>query len=122
YAAERQSQLLQLGRERLASGAVIAPADDNALHYLSMLRAENPQHFELEAAWAELERVVESSARAALAARDLPSAETWLQAWTRVAPVTAATFGSELAVERRQQEYLAVAAPASELRLLQYEP
>lgn len=124
YAAERQLMLLQLARERLANGDLVSPNEDNALHYLSMLRAENPSHPGLPAEWAELERSLEANARMAFRAGSWTDAATWLDAWRRVAPASpaASALAEELAVARRQEEFLATAAPASELRLIEYEP
>lgn len=122
--AERHASLLEQGRARLASGALVSPADDSALHYLSTLRAENAQHPGLDAAWGELEAALENNARVAFTTGDFAAAQTWLDALARVAPASPAlrVLASEVTAARRQQEYLATAAPASLLPLLEYRP
>ncbi|HEY8554506.1 MAG TPA: energy transducer TonB [Burkholderiales bacterium] len=122
--ADRHASLLEQGRTRLASGALLTPENDSALYYLATLRAENAEYPGLDAAWSELEATLESNARAAFTTGDYAAAQTWLDGLAEVAPTSPAlrVLATEVAAARRQQEYLSTAVPASVLPLLRYRP
>src|SRR5690606_24528302 len=123
-AAERHASLLRSARERLAAGRLVEPDDDSAWFYLSELRRENLAHPELADAWRELITALEDNVRAELGRQDWPQAEARLAELERAEPDSAAAreLAKELEISRRQQAYLAVPAPPSELVVLERSP
>jgi protein TonB len=117
---QQHSEWLALAERRRATGALIAPVDDSAQHYLELVQGERPDFAGLAEAW--------QAWRAALAAeaRSLIEARSWADAESRLAALEQAPQGVALATPLRadleygrlQQEYLAKAIPTSELTLL----
>jgi TonB family protein len=112
-------ELLALGVERTQEDQLIAPPNDNALDYLRRLRAANPDYPGLDSAWQSLGEALAGKVEASLAAEDWAGAEAWLEPLTLVvSPATIEPFRAEVAVLRRQAEYLATPAAQGELKLL----
>lgn len=118
--ARQHAEWLALAGARTRQGALVAPVDDNALHYLSMLQQEAPRLPGLEAAWAAFARAQRERVAAALAAGDWAAAEEGLTALEDVPGGSAASepLRAQLEMGKLQERYLAVAAPASELELV----
>lgn len=117
---ERQALLLALGRERTRDGRLIAPEADNAVHYLTSLRAENPAYPGLsEAAWELTPRLVDH-VRSAIGAADWTAAEEGLRRLQRIGAPEGITgpLAVEIDVTRRQLEYLRTPADPTEMKLL----
>jgi protein TonB len=121
---DRHEALFADGQARLDSGQFLAPEQDNAYYYLSTLNGENPDYAGLEAAWEVLANGVAANAAEAIGAGDWAAGESWLAGLEQVAPDTELLpeLQTELETSRRQAEYLAVAAPPSELALVGSEP
>jgi TonB family protein len=86
---------------------------------LRRLRAENPDYPGLDSAWQSLGEALTGRIEASVAAEDWAGAEAWLEPLTLVAsPATIERFRAEIAVRRRQAEYLATPAAQGELKLL----
>jgi TonB family protein len=119
---ERQAGLLELGRERLREGWLIAPERDSAAHYLSSLRAENAAHPGLPVAWQALTEALREQLQSSIAAADWAGAESWLEGLRQVdadAGLVRA-LSAELIVARTQAEFLARAVSAEELTLVTF--
>jgi TonB family protein len=118
----RRAELLATGAERLAQGALLEPAEDSAFYHLATLREETPDYPGLDESWQTLMATFGVNGRAAIAAREWPVAEAWLDALTRAEAdsARAGELRKELDAARLQQQYLVSAAPASELPLLEY--
>ena len=118
----RKAELLATGAERLTQGALVEPAEDSAFYHLSTLRAETPDYPGLDESWQALMETFGANGRTAIAAREWPVAETWLDALTRADADSprARELREELETARLQEQYLVSAAPASELALLEY--
>jgi TonB family protein len=116
---ERQAGLLELGRERLREGWLIAPEKDSAAHYLASLRAENPAYPGLPASWGALTTALRESFLGSVIAADWSGAERWLAGLRQVDAdgELVETLAAQLAVARTQAEFLHVAVPAEELVL-----
>jgi protein TonB len=120
-AAQRHAEWLALATARLEQGALVAPADDSARDYLVRLQDEAPRHAGLAAAWTKFVAALEDRISAAVAARDWARAEEGLAALAD-APGGAGVGESlreRLALGKLEERYLAVAAPAGELELLE---
>ncbi len=121
YSAARQADFLATGTERLESGRLIAPEQDNALYYLSSARTDNPDLFGLDEVWSSLLVAMEATAERELDAGNWLAAETWLAALETAD--AGSTFAGELRGEiefrRVQAEYLANPTPTDELEVLQ---
>ena len=119
----RHAALFVDGRERIELGQYLVPEQDSAYHYLGTLRAENPDYSELDASWQLLTDGVAANAAEAIGAGDWAAGDSWLEGLARV------TLDSELLLELRaelgagrlQEQYLAVAAPPSDLVLVSSE-
>ncbi len=121
-ADRRHEAALATARARLRSGALVDPADDSALFYLTTLRSEGYATAEARGAWSDLTQALTANVRGALDRRDWNMAERALAALRRADP-DSPTIGSlqrELETGRLQQQYLATAAPASELKVVRY--
>ena len=123
-AAQQHSEWLALADARVRQGALLEPATDNARHYLSMLQEEAPEHAGLAAAWTAFSAALEHRISRALVAHD------WAEAEQGVAALAEAPNGAnaseslrtQLATAKLEERYLTVAAPASELELLERAP
>jgi protein TonB len=112
-------ELLRRGSARIRADQLIAPESDNALAYLSRLRAENPNYPGLDAAWQSLGAALAGKVEESAAARDWAGAEAWLEPLALVAsPETVDRLRAELAVRRIDAEYLTTPAAEGELLLL----
>lgn len=111
-------------RERLASHALVTPAGDSAFDYLSALAREDPASEELPALWNALTSALADEVRRAIARGEWVAAERWVAALERTGRVdaAAATFRRQIETQRLQEQYLANAAPASELGIVSYAP
>jgi protein TonB len=121
---EGEDAMLATALERLRGGQLLAPETDSAAFHLAALRAENPDHPGLAAAWAELTARLTENFQAAIAVADWSGAEFWLADLEQVdaeSPLARA-LRTELTVTRRQAEFLATAVPAAELTLLESRP
>ena len=120
----RHAALFADGRERIELGQFLAPEQDSAYYYLSALQAENPGYPELGASWQQLTYGVAANAAAAIGAGDWAAGESWLAGLARVTPDSELLpeLRAELGTGRLQEQYLAVAAPPSDLVLLSAEP
>jgi TonB family protein len=116
---EREAGLLARALERVRDGQLVAPAQDSAAHYLAVLRSENPSHPGLAAPLQALTATLVENFEAAVAAGNLDESEDWLGGLERLGAdsVFVSTLAGELAVARRQDEFLRTAAPAEELVL-----
>jgi TonB family protein len=117
---EHQALLLGLGLESIGDGRLLAPASDNAVHYLASLQAENPAYPGLnDAVWALTPRLVDG-VRGAIAAGDWAAVADGLAALERIgAPAgIIAPLAVEVEVTRRQLDYLRVPAAPGELELV----
>jgi protein TonB len=118
-AARLHAELLRRGVARIRADRLIAPENDNALVYLSRLRAENPNYPGLESAWQGLGQALAGKVEESITVADWAGAETWLEPLTLVAePATVERFRAELAVRRLEAEYRSTPAAQDELRLL----
>jgi protein TonB len=121
-AAQLQANRISAARVRMQTGALTAPPGDNALSMLSSVETEAPATPGLVDAWRELAAAFASNTHAAIASHDWSAAEKNVLdlKTTGRAPALADALARELATARLQQEYLATAAPASELTVLSY--
>lgn len=78
--AEQLALYLQLARKRISSGALVQPADDNALSYLESARALAPADPEVRATAAAMGEALVGQFRGAIEARDPVQARHWLAA------------------------------------------
>jgi protein TonB len=117
---QRQTTRLEKARQRLQAGALTEPADDNALAILTSIEKEAPQTPGLGDAFDALVAALASGVRSAVARGDWPAAQTGVAALQSSghAPALASSLARDLATARTQEEYLATAAPASDLTLL----
>ena len=117
---QRQTTRLEKARQRMQAGALIEPADDNALAILTSIEKEAPQTPGLGDAFEALVAALASGVRSAVARGDWPAAQTGVAALQSSghAPSLASSLARDLATAQTQEEYLTTAAPASELTLL----
>jgi len=117
---QRQTTRLEKARQRMQDGALTEPADDNALAILTSIEKEAPQTPGLGDAFEALVAALANGVRSAVARGDWPAAQTGVAALqtTGHAPALASSLARDLATAQTQEEYLATAAPASELTLL----
>ncbi|HEU4620403.1 MAG TPA: energy transducer TonB [Gammaproteobacteria bacterium] len=122
--AAQQAVLLANADARLASGRIVAPSSDSALHYLAELAARNATLPGLADRWTRARTAVADKVRAAIAASDWNTAETWTAALeaTDPEPTTAGDLRDALTFARRQQEYLRTPAAPGEVRLVESPP
>jgi protein TonB len=119
-ADQRHAAMLATAQQRLASGALIAPAGASALDQLLVLEADAPDFAGARPAWAELMEAMTSNATAALGRGDMAGAEPWVAALARSKhdSASAVALRRQLDTMRLRQEYLTSWAPSSELKLL----
>jgi protein TonB len=119
---QREAALLAALRQRLLSEALFDPPDDSALYYLETLQNQGSVVAGLAAARAELVTTLVGNVRAALERHDWVAAQAGLDGLARARgdPATVQRLEQQLETARLQEQYLAVAAPASELRLLDF--
>ena len=112
--ADQLSVYLQLARKRLASGALIEPADDSARSYVASAVALAPEDPEVRAASIALGEALIAEFRRALAAGDTAEARRWLSACGDYR-INSATLNELTAQLRQAQEPVTrPAAPAVE--------
>jgi TonB family protein len=121
---QRHAAIAATVRARLASDALLAPPGDGAVDHLNALQAEGATLDELPALWRAFTAALATKARDAVARRDWSGAQGWLAALERTGRDvgTAETLARQITTGRLQDEYLASAAPASELTLLSSPP
>jgi protein TonB len=119
---QRQVARVAAARARIQSGALTAPAEDNALATLTAVEQEAPQTPGLGEAFDALVTALASGVRSAIARADWSAAEGGVAALqtTGHAPALASSLARDLATARTQQEYLATPASAGELTLVSY--
>jgi TonB family protein len=123
-AERRHTEWLSQADTRLRNGALAKPAGDSALDYLRRLQNEQPSFAGLAAAWDRWNAALTAQARQAMDAHDWAAAEvalTDLEQGPRSGTAVAA-LREQLEVARLQEQYLATATPAGELRLLEAPP
>jgi TonB family protein len=115
---------LDTARARVQSGALFAPAGDNALGYLTSLQTDAPQLAGLAEAWEALRQAGVLAIQSAIARGDWATADAQLAGLSQAlgGATAAAPLAVELAEGRLQELYLATAAPASELTLRSAAP
>ena len=104
--AARLGVYLQLARERLASSALLDPADDSARAYLDLARALAPDDAEVRATAIALGTALIAQFRHALSAGDAAAAQRWLQACNdfKINPATLGALAAQLAQFRGAAE------------------
>jgi TonB family protein len=121
-ARERQVQLsarLDAARESVRTGALFAPANANALDYLTALQADAPDFAGLAEQWEAFRQGAVVAIERSIASRDWATADAQL-AGLMQAPagtIAAQPLAAELAARRLQEAYLATAAQASVMTL-----
>jgi protein TonB len=121
-ARERQRQLsarLDAARESVRSGALFAPANANALVYLTALQADAPDFAGLAEQWEAFRQAAVLAVESSIANGDWATADAQL-AGLMQAPagaIAAQPLSAELAARRLQETYLATAAQASVMTL-----
>jgi TonB family protein len=121
-AEQRRATMLATARQRLASGALIAPTGASALDQLLALEADAPDFAEARPVWAELTQAIASNATAALGRGDAAAADAWIAALARSERDVATSDALRRQVDTMhlRQQYLANWSPSSELTLLAY--
>lgn len=121
---QRHAQIAATVRERLESDALLAPTGDSAIDHLQTLQAEGATLEELPELWDALTSALTANVRSSMARRDWPGAAAWVAALARTGRDVASAEQLERQVTfgRLQEQYLATAAPASELSLLANPP
>lgn len=77
-ASDAAAQLLKSAELRLSAGRLVDPADDSAKHYLTALRAVDPQNTALAQLTQDLGARLVAKARSALASQRVDEARGWL--------------------------------------------
>jgi periplasmic protein TonB len=119
---EKQQQLadrLGTARQRLASGALFAPANDSAFDYLTGLQAEAPALAGLAEEWEAFRQAAVLSIGGSIDRGEWATADNQLArlAQAPAGAIAAQPLAAELASRRLQETYLATAAPASVMKL-----
>jgi protein TonB len=119
---QRQTARVEKARALIQQGALTEPPNENALAILTAVEKEAPQTAGLGDAFDALVAALASGVRSAVARADWPAAEAGVAALqsTGHAPALASSLARDLATARTQEDYLATAAPASELTLLSF--
>ena len=119
---QRLAPQVKKARERIQAGALAPPAENNALAILTAVEKDAPQTAGLGDAFEALVGALASGVRSAVARGDWPTAENGVKALEVMghAPALASSLARDLATARTQEEYLATAAPASELTLTSF--
>lgn len=117
---EHEAGLLASALERVRDGQLVAPEEDSAAHYFALLRSENPAHPGLAAPLQALTATFVENFEAAVAEGNVDEGGRWLGGLERLGADAAfvSALAGELAVARRQAEFLRTAAPAEELVLV----
>lgn len=120
----RLAERLDAANQRVRSGALFAPASDNALAHLSQLQTDAPGLAGLAAAWESFVAAGAAAIQAGIERGEWDAADAELAALGQAPGGTAAAapLAAELAARRLQQTYLAAAVPASEVGLLSSAP
>lgn len=84
-------EVLAMAKDRIASGALVEPAEDNARSYVSVASRLAPEDPEVRAVRVALGEALVAAFRSALSAGDTAAAAQWLQA-CRTHPVRSATL------------------------------
>src|SRR5688572_3706745 len=121
-ARERQRQLsarLDAARESVRSGALFAPANANALGYLTALQADAPDFAGLAEEWDAFRQAAVLAIERSIASAAWATADTQLAglAQAPAGAIAAQPLAAELAARRLQETYLATAAQASVMTL-----
>jgi TonB family protein len=121
---DRQDELLSAAAERQAQGLLFEPATESALDAVLDARELNPEHPDLASAVTSLQADLSASATTAIAAGGWERAEASIDALERLGAAEAVTqpLREDLAFGRAQEAYLAQAAPAAELEVLEFAP
>jgi protein TonB len=116
--AEQAHVYVQLAQKRLASGALLEPADDSARTYVQAASSLAPEDADVHAVAVALGEALSGRFRAAIAASDADAAARWLQACRdyRVNDATLAQLSTQLNSLQRAQT-----ARAEELLVLQHD-
>jgi protein TonB len=104
--ADQVALYVQLARKRLASGALIEPADDNARGYLESATSLAPDDPDVRAASIALGEAMIVQFRHAIAAGDLAGSQRWFKACTdyRVGSATLSDLSVQLQKLQSAQE------------------
>jgi protein TonB len=123
-ARAEENRMVALAQARLREGHLYVPEPDSALAHLLALERLNPDHPGLAPAFDALEAEISSEVEAALAAADWDRAEAGIGALERAGAAVGdpSVLAGKLEFGRNQQAFLAAAAPASELNVLEFEP
>jgi protein TonB len=121
-ARERQRQLsarLDAARESVRSGALFAPANGNALVYLTALQADAPDFAGLAEEWEAFRQAAVLAIESSIVNGDWATADAQLAglAQAPAGAIAAQPLAAELAARRLQETYLATAAQASVMTL-----
>jgi TonB family protein len=121
-ARERQRQLsarLDAARDSVRSGALFAPANANALVYLTALQADAPELAGLAEEWEAFRQAAVLAIESSIASSDWATADAQLAglAQAPAGAITAQPLAAELAARRQQESYLATPAQASAMTL-----
>jgi TonB family protein len=121
-ARERQRQLsarLDAARESVRSGALLAPANANALVHLTALQADAPDFAGLAEQWEAFRQAAVLAIESSIANGDWATAEAQLAGLVQApaGAIAAQPLAAELAARRLQETYLATAAQASVMTL-----
>jgi periplasmic protein TonB len=117
---QRLAPLVAKARARIQAGALVPPAEDNALTILTAVERDAPQTVGLGDAFEALVGALASSVRAAVARSDWPAAESGVKALESMghAPALTSSLARDLAAARLQEDYLATASSAGDLTLV----
>jgi TonB family protein len=126
-AREEQRQLgerLETALARVEEGVLFAPETDSALARLSRLQAEAPELDGLPEAWDALREASVVALESAVGRGDWAAAESQIAGLGQVPGGAAAAtrFAAEVRAGRLQEQLLATAAPAGEMRLQSSTP
>jgi protein TonB len=126
-ARERERQLTQrlnAARQSVQNGALFAPANANALVYLSGLQADAPDFAGLAEQWEAFRQAAVLAIEGSIASGDWATADAQLAglAQAPAGAIAAQPLAAELAARRLQQTYLATAAQASVMTLRSSAP
>ena len=121
-ALERQRHLaarLDVARESVRSGALFAPANANALVYLTALQADAPDFAGLAEQWDAFRQAAVVAIESSIATGDWATADTQLAGLVQApaGAIAAQPLAAELAARRLQATYLATAAQTSVMTL-----
>jgi TonB family protein len=110
-----QSQLLDLAQARLAHGDLLEPENDNALFYVSQLRAANPGYGGLAQISGALQSAIIARAHAALDSGDIAKGEAMVKAASGLGSSAELDALSDSLAQEKQKQGSAAAVPANSL-------